>query len=514
MCRADSRRRRRARPERHSRQERRRAGRQGRAAVRRRPRLVRRPAAGDGGGDDARCRAPRRRARDHRDRCGARRSSTSRRRWPPRPMSRRRQTLLRGDPDAALKTAPHTLSCRVQRRRAGAFLSRRPDRLRPAGRGRRHRRALLDPASDRGPAHLRPPAGLRLQPRDRGGAPAGRRLRRQGEQRLVGRGRGGAGGQPHRQAGEAPPAARDRHDRDRQAPSASSIATRWASTTRAACWRSTRCWRPMPAGASTSRRAWWRARSPTPTTPTGSRISAPSATPARRTSSRTPRSAASAGRRASSSWRMRSTASRTISAAIRSRCARSISTATAGDETPYGQKVEENHLPRIWAEVKRDADYARRRAEIDAFNKTSPVLKRGLGLFPLKFGISFNIPHMNQAGALVHVYTDGSIRLNHGGTEMGQGLFIKVAQVVAEVFKVDIDRIRPTRDLDRRGAQHLADRGLDRLRPQRLGGLRGGQHHQAAHDRLRRRAFRRRPRARSSSPTTPCASPSRAATRW
>ncbi len=113
-------------------------------------------------------------------------------------------------------------------------------------------------------------------------------------------------------------------------------------------------------------------------------------------------------------------------------------------ETPYGQTVEENHLPRVWAEVKRDAEVARRRAEIDAFNKTSPVLKRGLGLFPLKFGISFNIPHMNQAGALVHVYTDGSIRLNHGGTEMGQGLFIKVAQVVAEVFKVDIERVRPS----------------------------------------------------------------------
>jgi len=115
-----------------------------------------------------------------------------------------------------------------------------------------------------------------------------------------------------------------------------------------------------------------------------------------------------------------------------------------GNETPYGQKVDENHLPRIWAEVKRDSDYARRRAEIDAFNKASPVLKRGLGLFPLKFGISFNIPHMNQAGALVHVYSDGSIRLNHGGTEMGQGLFIKVAQVVAEVFKVGIERIRPS----------------------------------------------------------------------
>jgi xanthine dehydrogenase large subunit len=114
------------------------------------------------------------------------------------------------------------------------------------------------------------------------------------------------------------------------------------------------------------------------------------------------------------------------------------------DETPYGQTVEENHLPRCWAEVKQLAQVERRRAEIGAFNRTNPVLKRGLGLFPLKFGISFNLPHMNQAGALVHVYTDGSIRLNHGGTEMGQGLFVKVAQVVAEVFKVDIDRIRPS----------------------------------------------------------------------
>jgi xanthine dehydrogenase large subunit len=114
------------------------------------------------------------------------------------------------------------------------------------------------------------------------------------------------------------------------------------------------------------------------------------------------------------------------------------------DETPYGQKVEDSHLPRVWSELKRDAGIERRRAEIAAFNRTSPVLKRGLGLFPLKFGISFNIPHMNQAGALVHVYTDGSIRLNHGGTEMGQGLFIKVAQVVAEVFKADIERVRPS----------------------------------------------------------------------
>ena len=114
------------------------------------------------------------------------------------------------------------------------------------------------------------------------------------------------------------------------------------------------------------------------------------------------------------------------------------------DETPYGQTVDENHLARCWAEVKQGGDFERRRAEVDAFNRTSPILKRGLGLFPLKFGISFNLPHMNQAGALVHVYTDGSIRLNHGGTEMGQGLFIKVAQVVAEVFGVEVERIRPS----------------------------------------------------------------------
>ncbi len=113
-------------------------------------------------------------------------------------------------------------------------------------------------------------------------------------------------------------------------------------------------------------------------------------------------------------------------------------------ETPYGQRVEEDFLPRVWAEVRKLGEVDRRRVEIAAFNKQSPVLKRGLGLFPLKFGISFNIPHMNQAGALVHVYTDGSIRVNHGGTEMGQGLFTKIAQVVAKVFEVDVERIRPS----------------------------------------------------------------------
>ncbi|MCW5750983.1 MAG: xanthine dehydrogenase molybdopterin binding subunit [Alphaproteobacteria bacterium] len=112
------------------------------------------------------------------------------------------------------------------------------------------------------------------------------------------------------------------------------------------------------------------------------------------------------------------------------------------DVTPYGQRIRDNLIPRITREIAAQADYERRRREIDAFNATSPVIRKGLALFPLKFGISFNLPTLNQAGALVHVYTDGSVHLNHGGTEMGQGLFTKVAQVVAEVFRIDIDHIK------------------------------------------------------------------------
>jgi xanthine dehydrogenase large subunit len=111
------------------------------------------------------------------------------------------------------------------------------------------------------------------------------------------------------------------------------------------------------------------------------------------------------------------------------------------DVAPYGQKITDNLIARCVAQAKRDSDWERRRAEVDAFNAKSQVVKRGLALFPLKFGISFNATHLNQAGAFVNVYTDGSIRLNHGGTEMGQGLFVKVAQVVAEVFQIDLDRI-------------------------------------------------------------------------
>ena len=112
--------------------------------------------------------------------------------------------------------------------------------------------------------------------------------------------------------------------------------------------------------------------------------------------------------------------------------------------TPYHQKVEDCIIQRIVAELEESADYAGRREAIRAFNAKSRIVKRGLALTPVKFGISFTKTESNQAGALVHVYTDGSVHMNHGGTEMGQGLHLKVAQVVAEEFQIDLDRVKIT----------------------------------------------------------------------
>ncbi|MHA6644313.1 xanthine dehydrogenase molybdopterin binding subunit [Mesorhizobium sp. A623] len=114
------------------------------------------------------------------------------------------------------------------------------------------------------------------------------------------------------------------------------------------------------------------------------------------------------------------------------------------DVTPYHQKVEDCIIQRIVAELEASADYAGRRREIAAFNANSRFIKRGIALTPVKFGISFTRTDSNQAGALVHVYTDGSVHMNHGGTEMGQGLHLKVAQVVAEEFQIDIERVKIT----------------------------------------------------------------------
>ena len=117
---------------------------------------------------------------------------------------------------------------------------------------------------------------------------------------------------------------------------------------------------------------------------------------------------------------------------------------TTGSFTPYGMKVEHNLLPDMIAELEETAQYWQRREAIAAFNRESPVIKKGLALTPVKFGISFTAKHLNQAGALVHIYTDGSIQVNHGGTEMGQGLHTKIGQIAANEFGLDLDMIEVT----------------------------------------------------------------------
>jgi xanthine dehydrogenase large subunit len=108
-------------------------------------------------------------------------------------------------------------------------------------------------------------------------------------------------------------------------------------------------------------------------------------------------------------------------------------------------EVEETDtLPALMQALEASSDYRARREAIAAFNASSPIMKRGIALTPVKFGISFTLTHLNQAGALVHVYQDGSVHLNHGGTEMGQGLYIKIAQVVAEEFGIAMERVRIT----------------------------------------------------------------------
>jgi len=118
--------------------------------------------------------------------------------------------------------------------------------------------------------------------------------------------------------------------------------------------------------------------------------------------------------------------------------------AQARTTTPYGMEVTDFLLHEMTDALARRADYAERRQAVRDWNAANPVLKRGLALTPVKFGISFTLTHLNQAGALVHVYQDGSIHLNHGGTEMGQGLNQKVAQVAAAAFGVGLQDVRIT----------------------------------------------------------------------
>ena len=117
---------------------------------------------------------------------------------------------------------------------------------------------------------------------------------------------------------------------------------------------------------------------------------------------------------------------------------------TNGTTTPYGMEVGNNFLLDMIPQLETESEYWSRREAITAFNQRSPVIKKGLAMTPVKFGISFTAKHLNQAGALVHIYTDGTIQVNHGGTEMGQGLHTKVAQIVANEFGVGLGSIEVT----------------------------------------------------------------------
>ena len=112
--------------------------------------------------------------------------------------------------------------------------------------------------------------------------------------------------------------------------------------------------------------------------------------------------------------------------------------------TPYHQRITTFNLPPLVEQLEVESDYRGRRVAVDQFNRENPIVKKGLALTPVKFGISFTATHLNQAGALLHLYTDGSLLLNHGGTEMGQGLFTKVAQIVSTVLGVSSQQIRVT----------------------------------------------------------------------
>ncbi|MCE8515677.1 xanthine dehydrogenase molybdopterin binding subunit [Ruegeria pomeroyi] len=122
----------------------------------------------------------------------------------------------------------------------------------------------------------------------------------------------------------------------------------------------------------------------------------------------------------------------------------SISSGMKENTTPYGQVVEDFELHGMTEALLASSDYAARKAAVAAWNAANPIVKRGIAFSPVKFGISFTLTHLNQAGALVHVYQDGSVHLNHGGTEMGQGLFQKVAQVAASRFGIPLEMVKIT----------------------------------------------------------------------
>ena len=115
-----------------------------------------------------------------------------------------------------------------------------------------------------------------------------------------------------------------------------------------------------------------------------------------------------------------------------------------GQTTHYGQEVKDaSRMERIWNELKTSSEFELRKKDIQAFNANHQYSKRGLAITPVKFGVSFNLTAFNQAGALVLIYQDGSVQINHGGTEMGQGLYTKMLQVAAQSLGVKLEQVRP-----------------------------------------------------------------------
>ncbi|MFB9136954.1 xanthine dehydrogenase molybdopterin binding subunit [Vibrio olivae] len=113
--------------------------------------------------------------------------------------------------------------------------------------------------------------------------------------------------------------------------------------------------------------------------------------------------------------------------------------------TPYGMPVEQHEdMKEILLSLEASSDYRARRQAIKQWNKANPILKKGIAITPVRFGISFTATHLNQAGALIHVYTDGTIQVSHGGTEMGQGLHTKIQQIVAQTFGISQDKVLVT----------------------------------------------------------------------
>ncbi|ORX63815.1 putative xanthine dehydrogenase HxA [Basidiobolus meristosporus CBS 931.73] len=164
---------------------------------------------------------------------------------------------------------------------------------------------------------------------------------------------------------------------------------------------------------------------------------------------------------------------------------REINMYKEGQITHFNQELTDWHIPKMWKQIKESSNYDARRQAVDEFNKTHTFKKRGLAIIPTKFGISFTAKHLNQAGALVHVYTDGSVLLTHGGIEMGQGIHTKMAQIAAETLGVPLEKVyinetatntvantSPTAasagsDLNGQAVKAACEQVADRLRPYR-----------------------------------------------